>query len=308
VPGKKKGLGSTGTLGQRLGALGLTENHFQSATVPAVEIDVNDVHPNPRQARRVFHEEALQTLAASIKQYGVVQPVVVRQLPDRSYELIAGERRWRAARMCGLKTIPAVVREYAEAVATEISLIENLQREDLDVIEEALAYQMLLDTYGLTQEQAAEKVGKSRPHVANMLRLLRFPEPIRAMLSDGTLTVGQARPLLQIQAADIQLALAEKIRDNGVSARQVEEWVRKLMAEQADNKKERPEPDAFVEAAQDRMKMYLGTPVAIKVNRRKKAGKIEITFSSETEFERLLALLTQEEESPVTKDEISFSL
>ena len=215
---KKKGLGSNAILGSRLQALGLKEKKIDEidkaasgdGTMPA-ELDITAIVPNPRQARREFDKAALEELASSIRQYGLIQPLVVQKKPDSTYELVAGERRLRAARMAGLKTIPALVREYTPDAAAEVSLIENLQRENLNVMEEAAAYDMLIHTFGLTQEEAAQKVGKSRPHVANMLRLLKLPDEIHQFLRDGTLSMGQARPLLQLPDKDRQLAAAGQI-------------------------------------------------------------------------------------------------
>lgn len=309
MPTKKKGLGSTGSLGRRLKALGLSEARAGEGVETVMEISVADVVPSPRQARKVFDEDALETLAASIRRYGIVQPVVVQRRGDGKYELIAGERRWRAAQRCGLEKLPALVKDYEESVATEISLIENLQREDLNALEEAAAYEMLIADFGLTQEQAAEKVGKSRSHVANMIRLLRLPQHIRQMMAEGILTMGQARPLLQIEAEPLQLQLAERIADEELSARQAEALVRSVLARKEPEEQKSPEQDAFVEAARDRIKMSLGTAVSIKMNHRKKRGRIEISFASPEEFERLLALLTQEEEKSGSTGTItSFSL
>ena len=308
MPTKKTGLGSTGGLGRRLQALGLSEVRGQDETRPVFEISTTDIMVNPRQARQVFDEEALASLASSIRRYGIVQPVIVRRREDGKYELIAGERRLRAARQCGLKKIPAIVKDYEAAVATEISLIENIQRENLCAIEEAAAYQTLMDEFNLTQEETADKVGKSRSHVANMVRLLRLPSEIQEMIFARELSMGQARPLLQIEVPELQLQIAQKVKAEGLSVRQTEELVRKLLQTETPAEPRKPVEDAFLEAAQDRMKMNLGAAVSIKFNRRKKAGRIEISFASEEEFERLLALLTQEEKEKQDGRISSFSL
>ena len=293
---KKKGLGTTSGLGKRLQALGLTESRVEDTKTAPLEINITEIRPNPHQARKLFDQEALEALAASIRQYGIVQPIVVQKKAD-GYELIAGERRWRAAQLCGLKTIPAIIKEYTDDIATEISLIENIQRENLDAIEEAAAYQMLLQEFGLTQEQVAEKVGKSRSHVANMMRLLQLPTQIKEWISQGKLTMGQTRPLLQLANAQQQRDVAERIMEQGLSARQVEALVRTLLAEKKPEEEKKNEPDAYLEALQDKMKMYLGTSVAIRMNQKKKKGKIEISFTSEQEFERILAMLLEEEKT-----------
>ena len=290
---KKKGLGMSTALGSRLKVLGLNESraeHPEKQEGTPVEIAVDAVYPNPKQPRRVFQKEALE----SIRQYGVIQPIVVQKKEAGRYELIAGERRLRAAKLCGLVTIPAVIRSFAPDTAAEIALIENLQREDLDAIEEGAAYQMLIDEFHLTQEQAAEKVGKSRAHIANMMRLLQLPDEIKQCITEGRLSMGQARPLLRLTDTVQQHDAAIYIMDHELSARQVEAYVKKLLT--ADEQpKESAKPDAYLEAVQDRMKMHLGTSVAIRLGRNKKKGKIEIAFTSEEELERLLHILADEE-------------
>ena len=286
------GLGKNQPLGRGLQALGLKE-HPEPHDGAALEIDIDLISPNPKQPRRAFSDEALQSLAESIRQYGLIQPVVV-QKKGGAYELIAGERRLRAAKLCGLTKIPAVVRDCAPQASAELALIENLQREDLDPVEEASAYRALIQEFGLTQEQASEKVGRSRAHVSNMMRLLQLPEEIQQYLIDGVLSIGQARPLLQLKARQAQLEAAARIIDQELSARQVEAMVRAMLREEPP--KDAPEPDAYLESMQDRMKMHLGTNVAIRLGRNKKKGKIEISFASEEEFERLLAILTDEPE------------
>ena len=278
------GLGKNQPLGRGLQALGLKE-HPEPHDGAALEIDIDLISPNPKQPRRAFSDEALQSLAESIRQYGLIQPVVV-QKKGGAYELIAGERRLRAAKLCGLTKIPAVVRDCAPQASAELALIENLQREDLDPVEEASAYRALIQEFGLTQEQAAD--------VSNMMRLLQLPEEIQQYLIDGVLSIGQARPLLQLKDRQAQMEAAARIIDQELSARQVEAMVRAMLREEPP--KDAPEPDAYLESMQDRMKMHLGTNVAIRLGRNKKKGKIEISFASEEEFERLLAILTDEPE------------
>ena len=310
---RKKGLGSNAILGSRLQALGLKEKKIDEidkaasgdGTMPA-ELDISAIVPNPHQARREFDSVALEELSSSIRQYGLIQPLVVQKKPDGTYELVAGERRLRAAKLAGLKTIPALVREYTPDAAAEVSLIENLQRENLNVMEEAAAYDMLIHTFGLTQEEAAQKVGKSRPHVANMIRLLKLPDEICQFLRDGTLSMGQARPLLQFADEDQQLAAAGQIIRQGLSARQCEALVARML--QGGTDKGPKEPDAYLEAMQDRIKMHLGTNVSIHFNRKRQKGKIEISVASEAEFERLLALLTEEKTGDGTETPSSFTV
>ncbi len=288
---KKMGLGGNHPLGRGLQALGLKERHDEEKGT-VIELDLTAIVPNPRQPRQSFPPESLQDLADSIRQHGVIQPVIV-QKKDVVYELVAGERRFQAARLCGLQTIPALVREYSEQAAAEIALIENLQREDLNAIEEGAAYAALMQAYGLTQEQAAAKVGKSRSHVANMIRLLQLPEEIRQYVIDGALTMGQARPLLQLPKREMQLEAAMTVIDRDLSARQAEGLVRSLLAEKKPQP-DAPQPDAHLEAVEDRIKMRLGTSVAIRLGKNKKKGRIEISFASEEELERLLAILADE--------------
>ena len=206
------------------------------------EIAVECIVPNPRQPRQTFDEQGLIALADSIRQHGLVQPVVVQKAGPGRYELIAGERRLRAAKRCGLKTVPAIIRSYTPDEAAEIALIENLQRQDLDAIEEGMAYERLMKDFGLTQEQAAQKVGKSRSHVANMVRLLQLPADIKEWIAAGRLSMGQARPLLQLPSAKLQREAALYIMKHELSARKAEALVRHLMTQA----KPRPEPDAHV--------------------------------------------------------------
>lgn len=258
-----------------------------------VEIAVGCIVPNPRQPRRSFDEAALDALAESIRQYGVVQPIVVQKSGPGKYELIAGERRLRAAKRCGLKRIPAIIRRYNPDEAAEIALIENLQREDLDAVEEGMAYARLMQEFGLTQEQTAEKVGKSRSHVANMIRLLQLPPEIKGWIAEGRLSMGQTRPLLQLPTPEAQRQAALHILKYELSARKAEALVRRLLAEACPE----TEPDAHLAFLQDKLKMSLGTDVSIHLRQEPGKGKIEISFSSEAEFERLMSILVEEKEA-----------
>lgn len=304
---KKKGLGKNPRLEALLGGSATTEQHVDDVTdgQGPIDLPVSAIHPNERQPRRVFDEDALQALADSIRRYGLVQPIIVQKQRDGSYELIAGERRLRAVKLCGMDTVPAIVREYEPDVAAEIALIENLQRENLNAIEEGMAYDSLIHDFGLTQEEAAIKVGKSRSHIANTIRLLRLPEEIQALVSEGTLSMGQVRPLLQLPTKELQFEGARRIIDQALSARQAERLVTVLLEkykQPADKTKK--QPDVYLESLQDKMKMYLGTSVSIHVGRNKKKGKIEIAFTSEEEFERLLSMLTegQDDKDPSSID------
>ena len=257
------------------------------------ELLITDIVANKYQPRNEFNEEALEELAESINQYGLLQPVIVRKVLN-GYELIAGERRWRAAKKNGAKTIPAIVREYSDIETTEIALIENLQRENLNAIEEAGAYQRLVNEFGLTQEELAKKIGRSRSHIANFIRLLNLPEIVQEYVSRGTLTMGQVRPLLTLESEDLQIEAAEYIIAEDLSARDAEKLVKKLMKDPQDMQEELEEEeykeDIFVVEAEDVLKMALGTKVKIKPG--KKKSKIEIEFYSADDLERLVEVLT----------------
>lgn len=257
------------------------------------ELLITDIVANKYQPRNEFNEEALEELAESINQYGLLQPVIVRKVLN-GYELIAGERRWRAAQKNGAKTIPAIVREYSDIETTEIALIENLQRENLNAIEEAGAYQRLINEFGLTQEELAKKIGRSRSHIANFIRLLNLPEIVQEYVSRGTLTMGQVRPLLTLESEDLQIEAAEYIIAEDLSARDTEKLVKKLMKDpqvlQEELEEEEYKEDIFVVEAEDVLKMALGTKVKIKPG--KKKSKIEIEFYSADDLERLVEVLT----------------
>ena len=257
------------------------------------ELLITDIVANKYQPRNEFNEEALEELAESINQYGLLQPVIVRKALN-GYELIAGERRWRAAQKNGAKTIPAIVREYSDIETTEIALIENLQRENLNAIEEAGAYQRLVNEFGLTQEELAKKIGRSRSHIANFIRLLNLPEIVQEYVSRGTLTMGQVRPLLTLESEDLQIEAAEYIIAEDLSARDAEKLVKKLMKDpqvlQEELDEEEYKEDIFVVEAEDILKMALGTKVKIKPG--KKKSKIEIEFYSADDLDRLVEVLT----------------
>lgn len=282
-------------LGRGLDALlpggGATES---SGDVRLSEIDIDRIRPNPQQPRERFDELALEQIAQSLREHGVLQPVVVRRAGDR-FELIAGERRWRAAQRAGMTKIPAVVREADPQQALELALIENLQREDLNPMEEAAAYEGLLRQGDLTQEQLAARVGKDRATVANTLRLLHLPEDIQAMVANRDLGMGHARALLGLDSAGAQRRLARTAVHRGWSVRQVEAHVR------AERKPARgrtaTDRDPDIVAAESKLKRALGTPVRI---RGRETGRIEIRFTSLDElnriFEALMSLETRRNE------------
>jgi len=296
-------------LGKGLGALlqhtdKITEEKIEDKGTP-VEIEVASIVANPYQPRTTFSEDALSTLMDSIKQYGLIQPIIVRKVDD-GYQLVAGERRWRASKALGLKKIPAIIKDYSTEEVSEIALVENLQRQDLDPVEEAYAYKKLMNTFKLTQEAIAAKLGRSRSHIANMVRLLQLPEFLQNELSAGELTIGQVRPLLALKTEALQLEALERIKDLDLNSRQVEELVKKLDRPTDANKKRKREDSAEIRALAERLKVSLGTPVKIKLKAGKKVqGKIEIAFTSEKELNRLLAYM---DEDVTSEEEISFHL
>lgn len=253
-----------------------------------LELAVEKIRPGPFQARQEFDAAALSELAASIKAHGVMQPVVVRPLGDDQYELIIGERRWRACQQAGIKTIPAVIRRVDDLTSSEMMLVENLQREDLNPLEEALAYRRLVDEFHLTQEEIAARVGKSRPRVANTMRLLQLPQEVQDLLAKGVLSAGHGKALLGLESPEQQRALAREIADRGLSVRETEKAVRRLLRAgtgPARARKETPSGPELAEA-ESRLRQLLGTKVKIKAGPR--GGKIEIEFYSKDELDRLL--------------------
>ena len=260
------------------------------------ELPIEDVIPNEDQPRKNFDEQSLATLAESIKNLGIFQPIVVRKQKDK-YQIVAGERRYRAALMVGLETVPVVVKNYNTEEMTEVALVENLQREGLDPIEEALAYQGLMNTYKQTQEMISARLGRSRSYIANMMRLLKLAASVQKDLIEGDLTVGQARPLLALRSPAQQVEAAERIKEGELSARQAEQLVKAMMSKKTKSKDTtEPHDTAEVRALVDRLKLSLGSPVSIKFRAGKKVqGKIEIAFSSETELERLIAYMDAQE-------------
>lgn len=302
----KKGSG----LGKGLEALmGNAENveevvgtkHKNDKTILSIDL----IEPNPDQPRKNFAEDSLVTLMESIKNYGIVQPIVVRKLGD-VYQIVAGERRFRAATRLGMTEVPVIIKDYSTEEVTEIALVENLQRQDLDPIEEAFAYQRLMDTFKQTQEVIAVRLGRSRSHVANMVRLLKLPEAIRNDLSVGELSIGQARPLLSLKSEALQLEAVEKIKDGDLNARQVENLVKILSTSTQKNSRQKKVESAEIKALTEQLKLQLGSPVAIKLRAGKKVqGKIEISFSSELELERLIAYMNDTHEDTVPDHDVA---
>ena len=300
---KAKGRGGLGKGMGEIGGKGLGAFFTNSAAAPAKdevqEVEVASITPNRYQPREEFDEAALSELTESVQRYGVLQPVLLRKLPQGGYELIAGERRLRAAKGAGLDKIPALVREYNDSEISEIALIENLQREDLSVMEEARAYQRLLTEFGLTQEELAGRLGRSRSHLANIMRLLKLAPQVQELLGSGVLTVGQARPLLALPE-ELQQQAADFIQEHDLNARQCEELARKLAAdgaalEKGDGEKAQAQENIYIREAAEKLKSLLGTQVQIKTG--KKKGKVEIEFYSEDDLERIMGLIGERRQS-----------
>lgn len=267
-------------LGRGLAALiGEMDKPAEQTTAPRIGADnkvpIEFVHPNPRNPRRSFAEEELSDLAQSIREHGVVQPVVVRTATGGRYEIIAGERRWRAAQLAGLAEIPVIIREVDDRVALELAIIENVQRSDLNPVEEALGYQQLIDEHNYTQADLGQVIGKSRSHVANTLRLLKLPDEVRQMLVDGVLSAGHARTLV---TAEDPVALAKLIVEEGLSVRQAEALAQ-MPADQAAKPKAAPaEKDADTIALEKTLSDIIGLKVAI--NHGKRGGELRIAYKT----------------------------
>ena len=253
-----------------------------------VKVRISQVEPNKEQPRKYFDEDALIELSESIKQYGVLQPLLV-QKKDDYYEIIAGERRWRAAKLAGVKEIPVVIKDYSDQEVMEIALIENIQREDLNPIEEAQAYQRLIKDYRLKQDEVAEKVSKSRAAITNSLRLLKLDKRVQEMVMEGKLSNGHARTIISIEDGDKQYAIAQKIFDEKLSVREVEKLMREK-DKKGKQPKELPENDFVYRDLEEKLSKSLGTQVTIK-NKSNNKGKIEIQYYSQSELERILEFL-----------------
>lgn len=273
-----------------------TSSAVKTEVVKKIEqtLNINRIEPNKNQPRKEFNEDALQELADSIKQFGVIEPLVVVKRKGY-YELIAGERRWRAARLAGLKEVPVVIKDYDDQQIVEIALIENIQREDLNPIEEAHAYERLIHEFNLTQDEVAERVSKSRTTVTNALRLLKLTEKVQQMLIDDMLSTGHVRALITITDSQLQYETAMYIFDKKLSVRETESYVKKLLNKKPKDKpaeKEDPELSFLYKAIENRLKESLGTKTTIKA-KTKDSGKIEIEYYSQEDLERITQLLAQ---------------
>ena len=276
-------------LGRGLGALLSSDRTIDLGAEPS-DVDLDSIVPGPMQPRTHFDETSLQGLADSIRSHGVVQPLLVRRR-DSGFELIAGERRWRAAKLAGLTRVPVVVKEVPDDSLLEIALIENIQREDLNPIEEAQAYRKLIETVGLTQEALASRVGRDRSYITNYLRLLRLPDDLQQLVKEGRLSTGHARTILALSHADQQRRLARQIIDGGLSVRATEQLVHRSLEEKPARGPSTPRAvDPNVRAAETKLRRALGTQVKILVSEQGR-GKVEISFFNSQDLDRIYNLL-----------------
>lgn len=255
------------------------------------EINLEEIRPNPYQPRKIFDEEALDELARSIKQSGVFQPIILRESTMKGYEIIAGERRFRASKLAGKTTIPAIIREFDEEKMMEVAVLENLQREDLTSLEEAEAYNMLMKKLKLTQEEVAARLGKSRPYIANYLRLLGLPEVVKQMLQVNEISMGQARTLLGLKDKKQIVKLAKKVMKENLTVRQLEQLVAKMNhpKEQIEQPEKTAKKPYYIRESEERLMDKFGT--SVKIHEKDKKGKIEIEYLSTEDLTRILDVL-----------------
>jgi ParB family chromosome partitioning protein len=281
-------------LGRGLGAL-IPQREKSEAPAPVVPqtgllyVPIEQIAPNPLQPRKTFNDDSIDELSRSVREHGIIQPLVVTRSGDHRYKLIAGERRYRAAQKAGLATVPIVVKEeMGEGDALQVALIENIQREDLNPIEEALAYHQLHEEFGLTQEEIAKRVGKERSTVANFLRLMKLPDPVKKLLASGQLSMGHARALLAVDSAKKQEQLADRVVKRNLNVRQTE----MLAAESSPNKavEKKEEKDVFTRDAEEKLQRSLRTKV--EIDRKRRGGVIHIRFASEDDLIRIFDELT----------------
>ena len=281
-----------GGLGKGLDAI-FMENDTEDAG-STVTLKIMDIEPNRDQPRHDFDEESLRELADSISVHGVIQPLLVRPIADGAYQLVAGERRWRASRMAGLSEVPVVIKELTDLETTEIALIENLQREDLTPIEEAFGYKTLVDEYGFTQEEISKSVGKSRPVIANALRLLHLPQEVLDMLSNGEISTGHARALLSIDEEDKLLELARSINKNDLTVRDVERLAKKINDDKSESPKQNPKSrNSFYDEVELALNEHLSRKVKV-VNGKDNGGVLEIEFYNEEDLGELAKLFNND--------------
>ena len=276
-------------LGKGLSAL-IPENPELSNDNSVLQLKITEIEANENQPRRKFDEEALNSLAESIKEHGIVQPIIVRR-DGEGYQIVAGERRWRAARIAGLKAVPVVVKDYSETQILEIALIENLQREDLNPIEEAIAYKGLMEKYNFTQENISKVVGKSRPYVANSIRLLNLDEAIIKQIAEGKISSGHGRALLSIDDKKTQLKVVDDVVNKNLNVRETEEVVKNIKEKKKKSRNKKEIKDPFVIEVEENLMRLLGTKVQISPGKDK--GKIEIEYYSDEDLERLVEIISE---------------
>lgn len=286
APKKKNGLGK--------GLDALFIDNSTEDVKSAVKLGINEIEPNRDQPRKHFDEEALSELADSIALHGVIQPLLVRPISDGGYQLIAGERRWRASRLAGLTEVPVVIREMTDSEAMELALIENLQREDLNPIEEAEGYKLLMDTYSLTQSEAAERVGKSRPAVANAMRLLSLPKEVLDLIKEGRISSGHGRTLLGLNDKSMMLKLCKEIEEKQISVRQLESIIKTLNnpKKDKDEKPKKVKRDPYFDECELAIRQELGRKAVVNVKKGNK-GTLEIEFFSKEDLQSILETLAK---------------
>jgi ParB family chromosome partitioning protein len=261
-------------------------------TAGVQELDIDRIVPNEHQPRRIFRDSALKELVDSIRENGIIQPVIVRKAANDLYQLIAGERRWRAAKMAGLSSLPSIIREATPANALQIALIENIQREDLNPIETAEAFQRLINDFNLTHDSVSQKVGKDRATVTNYLRILKLPYDIRKWIAEGSLSIGHAKALLQIEDPNRQIETARKIIHGGLSVREAEELGKRSPSTLSSGSKAHRQKDPQIASMEEKLMHSLGTKVRL-LHKGRKGGKVEIEYYSLEELDRLLEILIQ---------------
>lgn len=277
-------------LGKGLGAL-ISENEEDSNESSKLLIPLNKIKSNAEQPRKSFDNEKIAELAESIKHHGIIQPLIVMKEND-SYVIIAGERRWRASKMAGLKEVPAIIMDITDREVLEISLIENIQRQDLNPIEEALAYKKLIDDFKITQEELSKKVGKSRTAITNCMRLINLDDRVKQYLIDGVLSEGHGRALLAINDGNLQYTVAQKVIDEGLSVRELERLIKKVYAgdkKKKDNDEINDENNVYYKDIEEKLQSYFGTK--IKLSYKKDKGKIEIEYYSDEDLQRILDII-----------------
>ena len=277
-----------GGLGKGLGVNALIPEVPETEEIlkPSATLPLNEIEPNREQPRKDFDKEKLEALAESIKEHGIVQPLIVVKA-EGYYKIVAGERRWRAARIAGLKEVPVIIREYSDAQIEEIALVENLQREDLNPIEEAFGYKQLMDKFGITQEQVSQKIGKSRPYIANALRLIKLPAVIQDYLKEGWLSVGHAKVLLGMNDEKKMVEIAKEVVDKDLNVRQTEFLIKIQPAEKKKTVKRDPNVENAILDSQKRLEKRFGTKVKIQYSDKYK-GKVEIAFKDLKQMTELL--------------------